>query len=64
MKYLAKLWLSDRGYLAVLDVALVIVTVDEKKNPVRWNIFRSNAKLSDSDQKEIINELATLNAMK
>lgn len=39
MKYEAKLWLNKRQYLAVLDKALVIVTVDEKGNPIRWAIF-------------------------
>lgn len=39
MEYKAKLWLNKRQYLAVLDKALVIVTVDEKGNPIRWAIF-------------------------
>lgn len=40
-RYIAKLWLSNRQYLAVLDNALVIVTVDESGNDIRWNIFAS-----------------------
>lgn len=39
MKYEARLWLNDRQYIAVLDKALVIVTVNEKGEPVRYAIF-------------------------
>lgn len=43
MEYIAKLRLSKRQYLAVLDKALVIVTEDEHGKAVRWNIFEGNA---------------------
>lgn len=39
MKYEKKLWLNKRQYLAVLDKALVIVTVDETRTPVKWVIY-------------------------
>ena len=39
MKYEMKLKLNKYQYLAVLDEALVIVTVDEDNNPVRYAIF-------------------------
>jgi len=39
MKYEAKYWLSKSQYLAVLDKALVIVTVDKDGKPIRWAIF-------------------------
>lgn len=39
MKYEAKYWLNKRQYLAVLDKALVIVTVDKDGKPIRWAIF-------------------------
>ena len=40
MKYEAEYWLNKFQYLAVLDSALVIVTVDKNKKPVRWVIFK------------------------
>lgn len=39
MEYKAKLWLNKRQYIAVLDGALVIVTIDENGNPIRYAIF-------------------------
>ena len=39
MKYEQKLWLNKYQYLAVLDKALVIVTVDENGQPIRYVIF-------------------------
>ena len=39
MKYEQKLWLNKYQYLAVLDKALVIVTVDENGQPIRYAIF-------------------------
>ena len=42
MAYKAKLWLSKRQYLAVLDEAVVIVTLNEKGEEVRWAIFERN----------------------
>ena len=39
MNYKAKLWLNNNQYLAVLDKALVIVTVDKDGNPLRYAIF-------------------------
>ena len=39
MEYKARLWLNKRQYIAVLDGALVIVTVDEDGEPIRWAIF-------------------------
>lgn len=39
MKYKAKLKLSDRQYIAVLEGYLVIVTTDETGKPIRWAIF-------------------------
>lgn len=40
--YKAKLWLNDRQYLAVLDEALVIVTVDEDGKFQRAAIFQGS----------------------
>lgn len=39
MKYEAKYWLNKFQYLAILDKALVIVTVDENGKPIKWAIF-------------------------
>jgi len=39
MKYEMKLRLNARQYLAVLDKALVIVTENEKGEPIRYAIF-------------------------
>ena len=39
MEYEAKLRLNSRQYLAVLSGALVIVTEDDKGEPIRWAIF-------------------------
>lgn len=39
MKYLARLWLSDNKYMALLDEAIVIVTTDDTGKDVRWCIF-------------------------
>lgn len=39
MEYKAKLWLNKRQYLAVLDGALVIVTVDDDGKAIKWVIF-------------------------
>ena len=44
MKYEQRLWLNKFQYLAVLDKALVIVTVDEKKEPIKWVIFDKEEK--------------------
>ena len=49
MQYIAKLWLNDKQYLAVLEKALVIVTVDSNKKPVRWAIFQESGQM---DKKE------------
>ena len=40
MKYLAKYQLSEDKYLAVLENALVIVTVDTDGKPIRYAIFK------------------------
>ena len=40
MIYKAKYWLNKRQYLAVLETAIVIVTVDKNGNPIRWAIFK------------------------
>ena len=39
MKYEARYWLSKNKYLAVLDKCLVIVTIDDNGDPIRWAIF-------------------------
>ena len=39
MKYECKLWLNKYQYIAVLENVLVIVTVDENKEPIRYAIF-------------------------
>ena len=39
MRYEAKMWLNKRQYLAILEKALVIVTVDDKGEPVRYATF-------------------------
>ena len=39
MKYKAKLWLNKYQYLAILETRLVIVTVDDNGNPIRYAIF-------------------------
>lgn len=39
MEYEAKLRLNSRQYLAVLSGALVIVTENDKGEPIRWAIF-------------------------
>ena len=39
MDYEQKLWLNKHQYLAVLSNALVIVTVDENKKPIKYVIF-------------------------
>ena len=39
-EYKAKLRLNDRQYLAVLSNALVIVTTNEKGDPIRYAIFK------------------------
>lgn len=39
MEYEAKLRLNKRQYLAVLSGALVIVTENDKGEPIRWAIF-------------------------
>ena len=39
MKYEKKLWLNKRQYIAVLDKALCIVTLDDKGEIVRVAIF-------------------------
>lgn len=44
MEYIAKLRLSKRQYLAVLDKALVIVTENDNGEAVRWLIFEGEAK--------------------
>ena len=44
MTYEQKLWLSKNKYLAVLDKALVIVTLDDKGKEVKWAIFEKNNK--------------------
>lgn len=38
-RYKQKLWLSKHKYLAVLEDALVVVTLNEKGQEVRWAIF-------------------------
>ena len=40
MKYLAKYNLGKNKYLAVLEDALVIVTTDDKGNPIKYSIFK------------------------
>lgn len=40
MVYEKRLWLDKFHYLAALDKALVIVTVDKKGNPIKWVIFK------------------------
>lgn len=49
MKYEMKLKLNKYQYLAVLDKALVIVTVDENNNPVRYAIFDSKTEKESED---------------
>lgn len=44
INYKMKLWLSDRQYIADLDEALVIVTLDENGKEVRWAIFTKDGK--------------------
>lgn len=39
MKYLKKVWLDKRKYIAMFDEAMVIVTLDENGKEVRWAIF-------------------------
>ena len=51
MKYLAKYWLFEDKYLAVLEDALVIVTVDKDKKPIRWAIFGDNKKKKEQEDK-------------
>lgn len=45
MEYKCKLWLNKYQYIAILENVLVIVTVDENKNPIRYAIF--GGKLND-----------------
>ena len=47
MEYLARLWLNKQQYLAVLDKALAIVTVDKGKNPVKYEIFEKGEMTDD-----------------
>ena len=42
MEYKARYWLNKRQYIAVLDRALVIVTVDEDGEPIRYAIWRGD----------------------
>lgn len=42
-RYKAKLWLSKYQYLAVLDNALVIVTLNDKGEEIRYAIFEKGA---------------------
>lgn len=42
MKYKMKLRLNARQYLAVLDKGMVIVTENEKGEPIRYAIFGLN----------------------
>ena len=44
MKYEQKIWLSKNKYMAVLDKALVIVTLDNKGNEIKWVIFEKDKK--------------------
>lgn len=39
MEYKARYWLNKRQYIAILDGVLVIVTIDENGNPIRYAIF-------------------------
>lgn len=39
IKYEQKIWISDRKYLAVLNNALVVVTLDQNGKPERYAIF-------------------------
>lgn len=44
MKYLQKIWLSKHKYMAVLDKALVIVTLNDKGEEIRYAIFDKDDK--------------------
>ena len=44
MEYKARYWLNKRQYIAELDGALVIVTVDENGEPIRYAIFGDKGK--------------------
>ena len=43
MEYKARYWLNKRQYIAILDGALVIVTVDKNGEPIRYAIFGGKA---------------------
>lgn len=38
-KYLEKIWLNKNKYMALMEDCLVVVTVDDDGNEVRWAIF-------------------------
>ena len=44
MKYEAKYWLNEFQYIAVLDKAMVVVTVDKEGKPIKWVIFDGKSK--------------------
>ena len=50
MKYKQKIWLSKNKYIAVLDKAMVVVTLDDKGNEIRWAIFGKDDKEKNNDQ--------------
>lgn len=58
MRYLAKLTLDKTHFLAVLQEAIVIVTLNDKGQQIRWSIFNKGNK---ADEIEIKNLLAEYN---
>jgi len=60
MKYIAKLQLNKQKYLAVLDEALVVVTLNENGKEIRWEIFKRDKSIDPINVNDIRKKLSMI----